>query len=417
MTAAHFGQPLPEQVAYLRQKLNLPSQRWDDIQRQAHDRAFIVAGAMAADLVADLHAAVVAAAENGKGIAAFRREFGQIVARHGWTGWTGEGTRAGRAWRTRTIYQTNMATSHAAAQRQAMLEPEYLRLRPFWQYVHSGSADPRPEHKAWDGLTLPAVHPFWRTHFPPNGWGCRCRVRAVSEQQAHAAAQAGLDTPPAGWDTPTPNARDALPGITAGFDWAAGSGVAATWSQLIDDKLLKLNAPIGAMLWAHLKPLLAREHLAAWQAAVDRTAQTMRATGEVLRVTTISPEHVAALRRAGVELENAAVWVRDAELLHALRDTKAERGAAIASEIWRDLPLHLENARAWLDTHDEALIYALELGERWGKVVVRVNYNASGRFDGKRARIKSNFVSTGGWVKSKNLLEGSQYKPLQSETQ
>ncbi|MBU2713723.1 hypothetical protein [Zooshikella harenae] len=26
--------------------------------------------------------------------------------------------------------------------------------------------------------------PFWHTHFPPNGWGCKCRVRALSVQEA-----------------------------------------------------------------------------------------------------------------------------------------------------------------------------------------------------------------------------------------
>ena len=32
----------------------------------------------------------------------------------------------------------------------------------------------RPQHLEWDGLVLPVDHPFWKTHAPPNGWGCRC---------------------------------------------------------------------------------------------------------------------------------------------------------------------------------------------------------------------------------------------------
>ena len=37
----------------------------------------------------------------------------------------------------------------------------------------------RPEHKALDGITLPIVHSFWRSYWPPNGWGCRCVARFI----------------------------------------------------------------------------------------------------------------------------------------------------------------------------------------------------------------------------------------------
>ena len=61
------------QIDFLRAKLALPTERWDDIQRSAHDRAFIVAGAAKADLLADLQASLVDAATTGKGLEAWRR--------------------------------------------------------------------------------------------------------------------------------------------------------------------------------------------------------------------------------------------------------------------------------------------------------------------------------------------------------
>lgn len=256
-----FGTPFDEQVAFLRQKLALPTQQWDDIQRSAHDRAFVVAGATKAALLADLHAAVVKAAEEGKGLGEFRKDFKAIVAKHGWTGWTGEGSPAGEAWRTRVIYQTNMATSYAAGRYRQLTEPAFVELHPFWRYIHrDGVRHPRPLHVAWHGLTLRHDHPFWDTHFPPNGWGCGCRVTPVTKAEGLRSAKAGLDDPPQGWDAKDPK-TGAPVGVDKGFDYAMGrswhpnldsypfeiakkavfdnlrDGVFARWHQRISDRV------------------------------------------------------------------------------------------------------------------------------------------------------------------------------------
>ena len=70
---AGFGQPFQEQLAFFRAKLNLPSERWDDVWQSAHDRAFVVAGAMKADLLTDLRGAVDKVIADGIGIEAFRQ--------------------------------------------------------------------------------------------------------------------------------------------------------------------------------------------------------------------------------------------------------------------------------------------------------------------------------------------------------
>jgi uncharacterized protein with gpF-like domain len=148
--------------------------------RQAHDKAFMVAGAQSADLLVDLRGAITKAIESGTGIEAFRKDFKQIVAKHGWTGWTGEESAARTAWRQSDL-QTNMSTS-CAGRWQQLNDPELLKAMPYWQYKHSDSVVyPRPLHQSWDGLTLPPDHSFWKQHYPPNGWGCQCRVIPVTK--------------------------------------------------------------------------------------------------------------------------------------------------------------------------------------------------------------------------------------------
>ena len=145
----------------------------------------------------------------------------------------------------------------------------------------------------------------------------------------------------------------------------------------------------------------------------QRPAEALAGQGRhAVQVHTIAPDTVAALAQNNVVLENAAVWMRDTELLHALRDTKADRGATLPDNAWRDLPIQLDNAKAYIDTTDQALIYVLDLGEALGKVVVRVNYNEKGQFGGVRAKVISNFVRTGGSLEPGDL-KSLRYKPLE----
>ncbi len=255
-----FNQPFAEQLEFFRQKLNLPTEAWDDIERAAHDRAFIVAGAQGADLLQDLRGAMDESLELGTGLEAFRKNFKRIVAEHGWTGWTGEGTRGGEAWRTKVIYQTNMATSYAAGRWKQLNDPALLKVMPCWQYHHNDSVTtPRPLHVSWDGLTLPPEHPFWQSHFPINDFGCACWVTAVTKEKYMMAIAAGKGKPPDGWDAIDPK-TGAPVGIGKGFDYAPGASPAGVvppeLQQFAVAKINSLPPDLAAALAQDLAPLL-----------------------------------------------------------------------------------------------------------------------------------------------------------------
>jgi hypothetical protein len=251
-TQAAFGQPFPEQVVFFQKKVSIPTGAWDEIRKSSQDHAFVVAGAMQADLLNDLHEAVTASINEGLGIAEFRKAFRLIVASHGWEGWTGAETRFGRTWRTRTIYQTNMATSYAAGRWAQLNDPDLLKDRPFWRYVHAdGVATPRPLHLAWGQmrLTLPHDHPFWQTHYPPNGFGCHCYVTAVRNPAADDAT-----VPPVGWDTVSSRTGE-LPGIDKGWGYAPGATAADPLgiARVVADKSRSLPFELSAEFLAQVK--------------------------------------------------------------------------------------------------------------------------------------------------------------------
>ncbi len=248
--------PFQEQIDFFRTKLNLPTERWDDIWKGAHDRAFVVAGAMKADLLDDLRKAVSPLQRTT--LEQFRKDFKGIVAKHGWHGWTGEGTKAGEAWRTKVIYETNVRTSHAAGRYKQLTDPDTLAAMPYWRYVHNDSVmHPRQEHLAWHGITLRHDHPFWKTHVGPNGWGCRCGI--VAQRQP---GQGDKSKPPAGWDAIDSKTGEQV-GIDKGWGYAPGASVAQEMRDLVAAKVAKLPPELGKALAADMasitKPVFAEQ--------------------------------------------------------------------------------------------------------------------------------------------------------------
>jgi hypothetical protein len=220
---AYGSLPFKEQIAFFRGKQNVLTDAWTDVWEAEHDHAFMVAGANRIDLLADLRGAVDRAIADGTGLEAFRRDFDQIVAKHGWA------YNGGRNWRTRVIFETNMRTSYAAG-RYAQLQA-LKSVRPFWRYRHSDAvAHPRPMHLAWNNLVLHADDPWWHTHYPPNGWGCQCTVEALNARDLKRMGKDGPDTAPAidmqqlvvGKNGPHPRVVETPAGVDPGFGYAPG---------------------------------------------------------------------------------------------------------------------------------------------------------------------------------------------------
>ena len=225
-----LGVPFPEQVAALRLRLGnlVPTARWDDIQRSAHDSGFMVAGAWKTDLLADILASLQRIQAEGGTIDDFRKDWKAIVEKHGWHGWTGEGTAKGEAWRTRVVFQTNMAVSRAAGRLAQLRDGNF----PFWVYLHGGSREPRLHHLALHGIALPPDHPFWQKWYAPNGWGCSCRVRGA--RSAGGVRRLGGDPDkqlPDFWDRMDPK-TGAPVGIDKGWDYMPGATVSHTIQEM-----------------------------------------------------------------------------------------------------------------------------------------------------------------------------------------
>ena len=328
---AHYGSlPFAEALAYLQAKLNLPTQRWDDLLGAAHDRAFVVAGATLADLLADLHAAVTQARKQGIPLSQFQKDFERIVAQHGWTGWTGEGSQGGRAWRARVIYETNLQTSYQAGRFQQM--KAIAEKRPYWRYRHNDAVThPRPEHLAWDGKVLRHDDPWWTVHAPSNGWGCRCFIESLAERDIER-----LDiTPTTGAQMPYNGTVEHLDkrtgelitlpqGVDKGWDYAPGESVAEGLARLAKAKAtsLALAEPSAELAKAYVAALVQNPLFSRFFSGALSGEYPLAVFDEALRRIVDAHQPVVVLSRETVEAHrhHPEVDARDYALAQQILD-------------------------------------------------------------------------------------------------
>ena len=77
----------------------------------------------------------------------------------------------------RSEYNFAVSASQSAA-RWTEFEKEKDAI-PNLKYQTVGDDAVRPEHQLLDGIIRPKTDPWWNTHYPPNGWGCRCEAVEV----------------------------------------------------------------------------------------------------------------------------------------------------------------------------------------------------------------------------------------------
>ena len=231
-------QEFREQIDFLTQKRGKPTRAWTDAMQGDHDRAFVVAGVTDMAMLEEFQAAAIEGARSYD-IEAFGAEFDRLVEKYGWS------YNGGRDWRVRTIFETNIRTSYMAGRLRQMRDPDMLKARPYWQYIHADTRvplNPRELHVAWDGLVLRATDPWWDIYFPPNDWKCSCGVRSLSEDQLKRLGKTGPDEAPEIVRAPYTHKAsgetvDLPEGVGYGWDYMPGD----LWerglvpSRLIDD--------------------------------------------------------------------------------------------------------------------------------------------------------------------------------------
>ena len=351
--------PFDEAVKALRRRgTNLfPSEHWASVWQEQHQAGFTVARSAGFDIVKDIHTALVDAMERGRTFDDFKRGLIPVLQEKGWWGdtttvdpKTGERytVRLGSVRRLETIFDTNMSVSFAEGrweQQQAVKD-----AFPYLRYTGILDSRIRPQHRRWHGTILPIDHPWWRTHYPPNGWKCRCDAMSVSLDDMRRYGWKVSDAPEDGgtvtWINPaTGDVVEVPDGIDPGWAYNPGNtDRAAQLAKLAMDKLVTLPAEVGAAAVAELAfafPQVERE-LGGWLEGVARGVTEDAGwypRGE-RRVVGCLDGYVIGWLAANANRtpETAAITIADAEIMHLVRTAKRERGNALSVDDVRRLP-------------------------------------------------------------------------------
>ena len=376
-----LGLPPRDAVAYLESKGITPTRHWYDIWQEAQAKTVTVSGMARLDLLEDVKKGLVDAVKNGKTERMFIDDLAPILRAKGWTGKrqninpkTGEVTEKGPDLPARLslIFFQNVQSAYMYGRYRAMLAN--AEERPWWMYIAVLDSRTRPHHRALHRKVFRYDDPFWKTHYPPNGWRCRCRTRALSDVQLEREGlipESGEDRMVSREVVVNPRAPESQRVVREVWGWQERPGGLTHWTdtgfsysagyttyQLDCELAQKLELIKSGTLYAEVVQTInnAPARHAAFGLWIEEKLASKWKTGDAVVVGLVQPEVVAAAKAAGLDPARIAVMTDD-KLGHSKRQVHQEAGTALSVEQYKGLAESFSRPEAiyWDSEHGNAL--------------------------------------------------------------
>ncbi|HHE8443104.1 TPA: phage minor head protein [Citrobacter braakii] len=389
--------PPKEAVAYFRAKGHNITWNWYEQLTEAHARAFTVAKAVRLDVLNTIRDEVDRAVHDGITRQEFTRTLAPRLQKLGWWGkqivvdtqGNAKEIELGSPRRLATIYNVNMRTAYNSGRYAQMMNN--AEAYPFWQYVAVMDGRTRPAHAALNGMVFRYDDPFWQTHYPPNGWNCRCRVRALSAERMKALGlkvsygasfvhthevDAGIDeTTGEIFRTDSTTFDNGRVKMTPDVGWSYNPGSAAfgTDQTLIRKLVETKDAQLREQVVQSLNN--SRERQLAFSVWAKRVLTTRRA-GNAVQTLGFMTESVAdaVYQRTG-DTPSRLLVISEKNLLHTDSSKHQRTGVALTADDLQLLPSLMAAPQAVLwDKVHRNLIYLVSARDGTAKVVVNASY-------------------------------------------
>ena len=165
---------------YIRGKAVADPKNFGALPDQLKQRAFTVAGIEQLDAVKKIRDAVAQLPEGASWDEA-KKDIAEHLSPFIGSGDANVDAAAAKA-RAEFLLRTHGFQAYAVSRHQQQMAT--AKSFPYWKYETVGDNRVRAGHAALDGKVLRADDPWWKTHYPPWDWGCRCIVVALDEDDA-----------------------------------------------------------------------------------------------------------------------------------------------------------------------------------------------------------------------------------------
>lgn len=179
--------PNSRAAANIRDRTRVKREVFDTLLPEMKARAFEVTGIDDMKSLGRVQEAVAKIPEGGDWRTARKQVAAEIAEQ--WSATSGganpENLAEAAKRRAETILQTNVFQAYSAshyAEQQAFKDSF-----PYLKYITRGDSHTRASHAELDGKILPVDDPFWKDHYPPWEYGCRCIVVGMTLEEAEAA--------------------------------------------------------------------------------------------------------------------------------------------------------------------------------------------------------------------------------------
>lgn len=226
--------PFEDAIAFLKGRVPVTKPEWNDLEEKLRFRAFTVAALSTPDNINQVREHLLATMDGSStGIGDLWNP--DLLADAAGLGQN--------AWYWETVYRTNIQTCYSAG--KAM---EFRRNQPaFIELI--GVDDERQTEicESLDGTILPALDPWWDTHWPPFHFGCRTTPRGIYQAEVEVMREAEPEWPPVS-ERPEAAPMDGFGGNPIATDsfWKLTPGMIARAREYgIDGDIQKLARDIG----------------------------------------------------------------------------------------------------------------------------------------------------------------------------
>ncbi|EBA4379730.1 phage head morphogenesis protein [Salmonella enterica] len=387
-----------EAIAYFRAKGRHIGWNWYDTAVDVHARSFTVAKAARMDILITIQDEVKRALSQGVSQQEFINTLAPRLKKLGWWGkqvivdsaGNAETVQLGSPRRLALIYNVNTRVAYNVGRYAQLMNS--TDTHPFWQYVAVMDSRTRPSHAALNGLVFRYDDPFWKTHYPPNGWNCRCRVRALSQARMDSLGlkatqgdkylttkkvQAAVNKATGeiiNMDVTT--FADGARIMTPDAGWSYNPGAAAFGlDQTLIRKLIEVKSPeLRNMVVQEMNNSPERQR--AFRVWVENVTKVRRSGHDIRTLGFMSESIAAAVEQRTGKPPARLLAMSEKNIMHADSDKHHQDDIALHPDDLALLPSLLAHPEAVLwDKVHRNLMYIVETRDGTAKIVVNAPYS------------------------------------------